>query len=337
MVFYVHCKLFKNLELRSKSNSFRFCLEAVKLQFYGHLENAKLRILCFRNFEFAGGCRKISFYGFSDAPYHTIRKIPMQFFDTHAHIGLIYDDPIEQFRVIQQAKQAGVTRIISINNNLIDFTKEYRFLKSQKGIYHAVGVGPSEVMAPGDDWIKTIEESVKLPNVVAIGETGLDYCKQYGNKRSQIELFIMQLELAQKYNLPVIIHNREAGQDIFEILQDRMPSRGAIFHCYSEDAAFAKKCLDANMDVYFSFAGNLTYRNARNLHETVLNLPLDRILLETESPFMIPSEYREKKRTMPKYLPSTANFLADMLDVDIEKLAAQLWTNSCKIFGLPEE
>ena len=261
----------------------------------------------------------------------------MQFFDTHAHIGLIYDNPIEQLRVIQKAKQAGVTRIISINNSLHDFKKEYPILKSQKGIFHAVGVGPSEVTNPGPDWIKTIEDSVKLPNVVAIGETGLDYFKQYGDKRQQIELFIQQLELAQKHSLPVIIHNRNAGQDIFEILKDRLPEKGAIFHCYSENAAYAKQCLDANMNVYFSFAGNLTYRNARNLHETVMNIPLDRVLIETESPFMIPAEYRDKKRTMPEYLPSTAKFLADMLESDIEKIAAQLWTNSCKVFGLPEE
>lgn len=261
----------------------------------------------------------------------------MQFFDTHAHVGLIYDDPIEQFRVIQQAKQAGVTRIISINNSLHDFKKEYQMLKALKNIYHAVGVAPSEVVSPGADWVRTIEDAVKLPNVVAIGETGLDYFKKYGDKRSQIELFITQLELAQKHELPVIIHNRDAGKDIFEILQTRLPSRGAIFHCYSEDAGYAKECLKADMNVYFSFAGNLTYRNARNLHETVMNIPVDRILIETESPFMIPAEFREKKRTMPSMLPSTARFLAEMLEMDLEELSVQLWKNSCKIFGLPEE
>ena len=261
----------------------------------------------------------------------------MQFFDTHAHIGLIYDDPIEQIRVIQQAKRAGVTRIVSINNSLHDFKKEYAALKSVNGIYHAVGVGPSEVTTPGKDWVKTIEESVSLPNVVAIGETGLDYYKQFGDKRSQIELFITQLELAQKHDKPVIIHNRDAGKDIFEILLDRIPQKGAIFHCYSENAEYARNCLDAGLNVYFSFAGNLTYRNARNLHETVLNIPVDRILIETESPFMIPAEFREKKRSMPAYLPSTAKFLAEMLEMDLEALSVQLWKNSCKIFNLPEE
>ena len=258
----------------------------------------------------------------------------MKFFDTHAHIGLIYDDPIEQLRVIQQAKQAGVARIVSINNSLYDFNKVYPNLKSISGIYHAVGVAPSEVTNPGSDWVNTIEKNLSLPNVVAVGETGLDYFKQFGDKRSQIELFITQLEIAQKHNLPVIIHNRDAGKDLYDVLTERMPDAGAILHCYSEDAAFAKKCLDKN--IWFSFAGNLTNRNARNLHETVLNIPVDRILIETESPFMIPAEFREKKRTMPAYLPSTARFLAEMLDMDLEALSEQLWTNSCKAFNLPE-
>ena len=139
----------------------------------------------------------------------------MQFFDTHAHIGLIYDDPIEQLRVITQARLAGVTRIVSINNSLIDFKKVYQTLKAIPGIYHAVGVAPSEVTTPGKDWISTIEESLSLPNVVAVGETGLDYFKQFGDKRTQMELFITQLELAEKHQLPVIIHNRDAGKDIF--------------------------------------------------------------------------------------------------------------------------
>ena len=258
----------------------------------------------------------------------------MKFFDTHAHIGLIYDDPIEQLRVIQKAKLAGVQRIVSINNSLMDFPKVYNSLKSVQGLYHAVGVAPSEVTNPGPDYAATIEKYLELPNVVAVGETGLDYYKQFGDKRKQIELFITQLEIAQKHNLPVIIHNRDAGRDVYDVLTERLPDSGAILHCYSEDAEYAQKCLDKN--IWFSFAGNLTYRNARNLHETVMNIPVDRILIETESPFMIPAEYREKKRTMPAYLPSTANFLAEMLEMDLEELSEQLWKNSCKAFKLPE-
>jgi TatD DNase family protein len=257
----------------------------------------------------------------------------MQIFDTHAHIGLIYDDPIEQLRVIQEAKRAQVTRIVSICNSLHDFARVYPALKTVIGVYHAIGVAPSEVNTPGKGWIDTIEKGLKLPNVVAVGETGLDYFRRFGDKRSQIELFINQLELAEKNNVPVIIHNRDAGKDILDILIDRPPSAGALFHCYSEDAAYAQRAIDLN--VYFSFAGNLTYRNARNLHETVLNVPLERIMIESESPFMVPAAYRGK-RNMPSYTVSTLEFLADLLDMDIEELASQLWKNSCKFFRLPE-
>ena len=258
----------------------------------------------------------------------------MQYFDTHAHLGLIIDDPIEQLIVIQEARQASVARIVSVCNNLHDFTQVYENLKSATSVYHAIGVSPSEVQNPGKDWSQIIEQHVHLPRVVAIGEIGLDYYRKFGDKKSQIELFITQLDLAGKLNLPVIIHNRDAGHDVLDILHDRLPPRGGVFHCYSEDTAYAEKAMDLNL--YFSFAGNLTYRNAKNLHETAAMLPLDRILIESESPFMVPAEHRGK-RNMPKYLPLTARFLAETLQIEEEKLAAQLWKNANKFFGLPNE
>jgi TatD DNase family protein len=258
----------------------------------------------------------------------------MQYFDTHAHLGLIVDDPIEQLIVIQEARQASVSRIVSVCNSLHDFAQVYENLKSAANVYHAVGVSPSEVQNPGKDWLQIVEKSVQHARVVAIGEIGLDYYRKFGDKKSQIELFITQLDLAGKLNLPVIIHNRDAGHDVLDILRDRLPPRGGVLHCYSEDAAYAEKALELNL--YFSFAGNLTYRNAKNLHETTAVLPVDRILIESESPFMVPAEHRGK-RNMPKYLPLTARFLAEMLGMEEEALAAQLWQNANKFFGLPVE
>ncbi|CEM60908.1 YchF/TatD family DNA exonuclease [Treponema phagedenis] len=257
----------------------------------------------------------------------------MQIFDTHAHIGLIHSDPIEQLRVVQEARRASVTRILSICNSLHDFAIVYETLQVSSSVYHAIGVSPSEVTAPGKDWIQTIEKGLSLPNVVAVGETGLDYCKKYGDKRSQIELFITQLDIASKAKVPVVIHNREAGKDVLDILAERIPDQGGIMHCYSEDAEYARLALD--LPVYFSFAGNLTYRSARNLHETVLTLPLDRILVESESPFMPPAVYRNK-RNKPANTVKTVEFMAELLDMDMEELAAQLWKNSCTIFNIPE-
>jgi TatD DNase family protein len=190
------------------------------------------------------------------------------------------------------------------------------------------------VQNPGRNWQQTIEQSVQLPRVVAVGEIGLDYYRKFGDKKSQIELFITQLDLASKLNMPVIIHNRDAGHDVLEILRDRLPPRGGVLHCYSEDAAYAKMARKLNL--YFSFAGNLTYKNARNLHETIPELPVDRILIESESPFMVPTG-QKGKRNMPKYLPETALCLARMLDMEPEAMATQLWENANRFFDLPNE
>ncbi|MCL1992345.1 MAG: TatD family hydrolase [Spirochaetes bacterium] len=257
----------------------------------------------------------------------------MQYFDTHAHIGLIVDDPIERLIVVKEARQRSVTRIVSICNSLHDFVSVYEDLKSAENVYHAVGVSPSEVKNPGKDWPLIIEKYLKMPRVIALGEIGLDYHHKFGDKKSQIELFLAQLDLAKKLNVPVIVHNRESGDDVLEILRDHTPPKGGVLHCYSENAEYAKKALDLNL--YFSFAGNLTYRNAKNLHETVKVLPLDRILIESDSPFMVPAEHRGK-RNKPKYMPLTVSFMADMLRMEEEELAARLWENSNRFFGLPE-
>ncbi|MDR1868122.1 MAG: TatD family hydrolase [Treponema sp.] len=258
----------------------------------------------------------------------------MQFFDTHAHLGLICDSPVEQLVVVQEAQRASVNRIISVCNSLYDFNTVYENLRSAVNVYYAVGVSPSEVQNPGKDWLQCIEQKVKLPQVIAIGETGLDYFRKYGDKKSQIELFIAQLDLASKLDLPVIIHNRGAGQELLEILKDRLPPKGGVLHCYSENAEYARRALKLNL--YFSFAGNVTYRNARNLHETVQLLPLNRIVIESEAPFMVPAEFRNK-RNVPKYLPFTAQYIASLLKRDNETVATALWDNACKLFGLPKD
>jgi TatD DNase family protein len=255
----------------------------------------------------------------------------MRLFDSHAHIGLINEDPIEQLIIVQEAKQANVTGLISICNNLRDFFEIYQNLKTATHVYHAIGVSPSEVMNPGKDWELTIEEGTAMDRVVAVGEIGLDYYRKFGNKDAQIELFIRQLELAEKLDYPVIIHNREAGRDILDILKEKIPSRGAVLHCYSEDWEYAQEALE--LPVYISFAGNVTYRNARNLHETAKNMPLDRMLIESESPFMVPATYRGK-RNRPSYLVETAKYIAELRDQPVEEITEQVYENSRQFFGL---
>jgi TatD DNase family protein len=255
----------------------------------------------------------------------------MHFFDTHAHIGLINEDPIEQLIITQEANQESVDSIVNISNNLPDFFQVYENLKTATNVYFSIGVSPSEVSNPGDEWENKIIEGSKLDRVVAIGEIGLDYYRKFGDRDSQVELFIRQLEIAEKLNLPVVIHNREAGSDVLDILGQELPSRGGVLHCYSEDLTYANRALEQNL--YISFAGNVTYRNARNLHETAKKMPLDRMLIETESPFMVPAAYRGK-RNKPSYIVETAKFIAELREITIEELSEALYDNSLRFFGL---
>jgi TatD DNase family protein len=255
----------------------------------------------------------------------------MRLFDTHAHIGLVTEDPIEQLMVVKEARQEEVLGIVSICNSLRDFYQVHQNLRSENHVYHSIGVSPSEVAHPGDDWEAKITEGVKKERVVAVGEIGLDYYHKFGDRDSQVELFIRQLDLAQKLALPVIIHNREAGGDVLEILKERLPDRGGILHCYSEDYAYARKALELNL--YISFAGNVTYRNARNLHETAKQMPLERMLIESESPFMVPAAHRGK-RNKPSYLRETAACIAELREADVEQTAEALFQNALTFFRL---
>jgi len=224
-----------------------------------------------------------------------------------------------------------VDHILSICNNLRDFFQVYDNLKTAAHVYHSVGVSPSEVANLPRDWTSRIEEAIGLPRVVSIGEIGLDYYRKFGNRDSQIELFIRQLEIAERHDLPVIIHNRDAGRDILEILKEKLPSRGGILHCYSEDWPYAQEAL--KLDLYLSFAGNVTYRNARNLHETAKNMPLERMMIETESPFMVPSTHRGK-RNKPAYLKDTAEFIAELRGEDLEEFSETVFRNSLQFFNI---
>lgn len=258
----------------------------------------------------------------------------MKLFDTHAHLGLIHEDQMEQLLVVQMAKHKNVEHIVSICNSLGDFEQVYANLKTATGVYHAVGVSPSEVTNPGLDWEHKIMTGAKLDRVIAIGEIGLDYYRMFGDKNRQIELFLRQLDIARQLDLPVIIHNREAGRDILDILKDKLPQAGGVLHCYSEDWAFAREALD--LPLYFSFAGNITYKNVKNLHETVMRLPLDRILIESEAPFMVPAIYKGK-RNKPAYLIETAKAVAALQDIPLEDATEALYQNSLRAFHLPEE
>ena len=256
----------------------------------------------------------------------------MKIFDTHCHLALLYQDPIEQIRVIDEAKRAGVIALANISTNLIDFVDSYNNTKNIPNIFHTVGLSPSEVINPGKDWEMKLEEYLSYPSVVGLGEIGLDYYHKYGDRNAQIEFFIRQLEIASNFNKPVIIHNRDSGNDMKGILKSKVTS-GGIMHCFSENTEFAKEMIDIGL--YISFAGNLTYRNAKNLHKVAKDIPIENILIETDSPFLTPHGFRGK-RNQPAFIVETARFLAELKEMDVEELTKKLLENSLKVFNIKE-
>lgn len=258
----------------------------------------------------------------------------MKLFDTHCHLALLYEEGLEQIRVVDEAKRNGVIGIANIATNLRDFFSGYKNTKNLKNVFHTIGLSPSEVINPGRDWEMQLEEGLSYPKVVGVGEIGLDYYHKYGDRNAQIEFFIRQLEIASNHNLPVVIHNREAGEDTRNILRSKLSSAGGILHCFSEDYQFAKDMID--LGLYISFAGNLTYRNAKNLHDVAKAIPLNSLLIETDSPFLTPHNYRGK-RNQPSYLIETARFLADLRGMKVEDLSEILLQNSLNAFKIDLE
>ncbi|NBK21315.1 MAG: TatD family deoxyribonuclease [Spirochaetia bacterium] len=259
----------------------------------------------------------------------------MQFFDTHAHIGLLQDDRMEQLLAVQLAKVKKVRHIVSICNSLGDFEKTYANLESADSVYHAVGVSPTEVANPGRDWEERVLLHAKKDRIVAIGETGLDYYHMFGgDKSAQVELLLKHLDIAKQLDLPVIIHNRNAGDDLLNILEEKLPPKGGLLHCFGEDWAFAQRALSLNLT--FSFAGNLTFKNSRTIQEVARNLPLDRIVIESEAPFMTPYPYKGERNKIP-YLIETAKALSEIRETSLEELSESLYANSLRAFSLPKD
>ena len=257
----------------------------------------------------------------------------MRLFDTHCHIGLIHEDQLEQLITVQYAKRAGVTNIVSVCNRITDFEASYNNLKSAKNVFHAVGVSPTECGNVHGSWETDILKYLKYDRVIAVGETGLDYGKYKQYQDIQVQFFLKHLEIARRAHLPVIIHNREAGEHILEILKNNIPEEGAIFHCYSEDWNYAFRAME--LPVYFSFAGNITYKNIKKITDTIKNLPENRILIESEAPFLVPYKYA-KRRNKPEYLPETAKAVAEIKGIPLEEMAEILFNNSLNAFHLTE-
>ena len=241
--------------------------------------------------------------------------------DTHAHLG---DDAAE---VLERARAAGVGRVVDVATTVAGARASLALADAQEGVYACLGIHPHEAAGAAAD-LDELRELLQHPRAVAVGETGLDYFRDYAPHDAQQRLFEAQLALAREVAKPVVIHTRAADTDtLARLLEHDGP---VILHCFSSQPLLSP-ALERRW--YVSFAGNVTYKNAYDLRAAVRRVPADRLLAETDSPYLAPQPVRGR-RNEPAYVRHTLDTLADARGVGVAELERQIDDNATRVFGL---
>ncbi len=259
----------------------------------------------------------------------------MKIFDTHCHINSEeYDVILEE--VIARAHNQSVTNMMVIGTDVKSSLKAIEIANNHNGIYASIGIFPTDLAKMGEKDLEVLENIVNNPNVKAIGEVGLDYHYDEINKAQQKEYFKYFLKFANQHHLPIIIHTRDADLDTLTILKENkhLIQDGGIMHCFSGSKEMAKEYI--KLGFYISFAGPLTFKNAERTREVAKNIPLDRILVETDSPYLTPVPYRGKMNE-PKNTYYTLEMMAKIHGLSIDEMADITYKNSMKVFKLYEK
>lgn len=253
-------------------------------------------------------------------------------FDTHTHLN---DKAFDEDRdlVFERAKEAGVSLIINVGFNretipqTLELTRKYDF------VYAAVGWHPhdaADCTAADLEWIEQLARTES--KVVAIGEMGLDYYWDNSPREVQKEVFRKQIALAKRVNKPIIIHDRDAHRDVVDILREEGAADvGGVMHCFGGSAEIARECLAMNF--YISFGGPLTFKNAKKPKEVAAEVPLDRLLIETDAPYLTPHPFRGK-RNESAYVHYVAESMAEIKGVSYEELCAITFANGKRLFRI---
>ncbi len=253
-------------------------------------------------------------------------------FDTHAHLNAEqFNEDLEQ--VIERAKQAGVTNIVVVGFDDVTIPRAIELADRYDFIYAAVGWHPVDAIDMTDEHLQWLEELAAHPKVVALGEMGLDYYWDKSPKEVQQEVFRKQIRLAKKVKLPIIIHNREATQDIVDILNEEGASEvGGIMHCFGGSVETAKLCIDMNFLI--SLGGPVTFKNAKKPKEVATEIPLEKLLIETDCPYLAPHPFRGK-RNESGFVKLVAEEIAQLKGISYEEVAAKTAENAKLLFNLP--
>ena len=259
--------------------------------------------------------------------------LPAEAFDSHCHLEMI-ERPVAE--VMAEARAAGIVRAVTIGTDLATSTWAAQAAYRHPDVYAAVAVHPNETVAAAstpaqrEEVLAQIAELALLERVRAIGETGLDYYREYASPVVQRDWFRAHIAMAKHAGKALVIHDRDAHQDVLDILEAEGPPDKVIFHCFSGDAAMAKHCAEAGY--VMSFAGNVTFKNAGALREAAAAAPVELLLVETDAPFLTPVPYRGRPNS-PALAAHTVRALADIKQIGVADLCAQLTATGERMFG----
>lgn len=251
------------------------------------------------------------------------------FIDTHIHLDdERFQEDLEE--VLARAQAARVSYLINVGYDLPSSRRSVGLADTYSHIYAVVGMHPHDSKEAAEETYNELRELAKNKKVVALGEMGLDYYWDNSPRDIQQQVFRQQIRLAKELKLPIVIHDRDAHGDIMQILREEQAQEvGGVLHCFSGSKEMAEICL--KMNFYLSFGGPLTFKNARKLVEVVQNIPLDRILIETDCPYLTPHPFRGK-RNEPSNVVLVAEKIADLRNETIEKIGEITTENARKVF-----
>jgi len=254
----------------------------------------------------------------------------MELIDTHCHLTYFERERVDA--ILASAKECAVTRVVCIgaSEGLESAAKAVALAEQYKNVWATVGVHPHD--AGSHTTLESLEKYLSCKKVVAVGETGLDYFKDWSPREMQLVLFRNSIAFAKNCKKPLVIHCRDAAADTLKVLKEcKAEEVGGVFHCYAEDAEFAKRIADLNFIV--SFTGNITFKKASDRRDAVAGIELERMMLETDAPYMAPEPYRGKE-CQPMHVRWVAEKVAEIKGVSVEEVARITTATAEKLFQL---
>ena len=260
----------------------------------------------------------------------------MEFFDSHSHYNdEKFDEDREQ--IIKDTYSAGITKFVCAGYNIKSSLDSLELSKKYDFIYSICGISPNDIPQTEQELWKSLDEITKIvqnnksKKLVAIGEIGLDYYWNKENKELQEQAFIKQIELANKLELPIVIHSRDASVDTINIIEENKVNKAGIFHCCQQNQEMIKNAL--RLGYYISLAGPVTFKNAKNSADIIQMIPMDKLLIETDSPYLAPEPNRGKRNDC-RNVKYVAQKIADVKGITLEEVAKVTYENAMRIFEI---